>query len=86
MALYSDDLWAVLHDGALLERGMPRYEAFSRKQVNQIHAFIRAGARKARAVGQWLPTHQISEASLRVKQWQSASNSKTIRTASMTLS
>jgi len=46
-----DRLWSVLHDGALQERGMPRYEKLTREQVRQIHAYIRAGAREARKAG-----------------------------------
>jgi len=46
-----DRLWSVLHDGALQERGMPRYEKLTRKQVRQIHAYICGGAREALKAG-----------------------------------
>jgi hypothetical protein len=35
----------VLHDGALLSKGMPRFPAYTEEQVGQIHAFIRSKAR-----------------------------------------
>jgi quinohemoprotein ethanol dehydrogenase len=47
IALDPNNLWTVLHDGALLESGMPRFETLSREQVMQIYAYIRAGAREA---------------------------------------
>jgi quinohemoprotein ethanol dehydrogenase len=47
LALDPDAVWKVVHDGALLERGMPRFETFTREQVMQIYAYIRAGAREA---------------------------------------
>jgi quinohemoprotein ethanol dehydrogenase len=42
-------LWRVLHDGALLPKGMPRFQAFSEAQVGQLHQFIRERARAALA-------------------------------------
>jgi quinohemoprotein ethanol dehydrogenase len=39
-------IWGVVHDGALLSRGMPRFAHYSRDEVMQIRAFIRAMARK----------------------------------------
>ena len=53
IALREEDLWAVVHDGALRSRGMPRFEELTREQVRQIHAYIRAGARQA--LGQQSP-------------------------------
>jgi quinohemoprotein ethanol dehydrogenase len=49
VALDPEALWAVVHDGALLSRGMPRYEMMMREQVMQIYAYIRAGAREVLA-------------------------------------
>jgi quinohemoprotein ethanol dehydrogenase len=46
IALHLDDLWTVVHDGTLIERGMPRFDTLTREQVRQIHAYIRAGARE----------------------------------------
>jgi quinohemoprotein ethanol dehydrogenase len=46
IAFDKDALWSVLHDGALLTKGMPRYEQFSREQVNQLYSYIRAMARQ----------------------------------------
>lgn len=51
IALDRDAFWSVLHDGALLERGMPRYPALSREQAMQIWAYIRSEARKASTTG-----------------------------------
>ncbi|RYD93897.1 MAG: PQQ-dependent dehydrogenase, methanol/ethanol family, partial [Sphingomonadales bacterium] len=47
IALDRDSLWNVLHDGALLANGMPRFDAFTREQSDAIHAYIRADARAA---------------------------------------
>ena len=49
IALTPDGLWSVLHDGALLSRGMPRFDTFSRDQVRQIWSYIRQRARDAKA-------------------------------------
>ena len=38
---------AVVHDGALLQRGMPRFEMFSNAQMDQLYAYIRSRARVA---------------------------------------
>jgi len=45
IALDRAALWTVLHDGALLARGMPRYPQFTEEQAGQIHQFIRDRAR-----------------------------------------
>lgn len=47
IAVSPEGLWQVLHDGVLLEQGMPGFEALDRPQVGQIHSYIRAAARKA---------------------------------------
>jgi len=47
IALNPDSFWAVVHDGGLIQRGMPRFETFTRAQVMQLYAYIRAGAREA---------------------------------------
>ncbi len=47
IALNPDALWAVVHEGALIQNGMPRFDNFSREQVNQIYAYIRTLARRA---------------------------------------
>jgi len=46
IALHEDDLWNILHEGTLMERGMPRFEMFTREQVHQIYVYIRASARE----------------------------------------
>jgi quinohemoprotein ethanol dehydrogenase len=45
LALNPESFWSVVHDGALLARGMPRFDTLTREQVMQIYAYIRAGAR-----------------------------------------
>jgi len=47
LALNPESFYAVVHDGALLERGMPRFDSLTREQIMQIYAYIRAGAREA---------------------------------------
>jgi quinohemoprotein ethanol dehydrogenase len=49
IALYPDSLWAVVHDGALIQNGMPLFADLTRAQVNQIYAYIRSSARKLAA-------------------------------------
>jgi quinohemoprotein ethanol dehydrogenase len=52
IALNADTLYQVVHDGALLDRGMPRLDFYTREQVRQIHAYIRDGARRELAAQQ----------------------------------
>jgi quinohemoprotein ethanol dehydrogenase len=47
LALDPDAFYSVVHDGALIERGMPRFENLTRPQVMQLYAYIRASARAA---------------------------------------
>jgi quinohemoprotein ethanol dehydrogenase len=47
IALDRNALWNVVHDGGLMNQGMPRFETMTRRQVGQLYAYIRAGARKA---------------------------------------
>jgi quinohemoprotein ethanol dehydrogenase len=47
VALDPDSLWRVVHGGALLPSGMPRFETLTREQVMDIYAYIRAEAREA---------------------------------------
>jgi quinohemoprotein ethanol dehydrogenase len=42
-----DSLSQLLKTGALMERGMPRFEMLSDTEIRQIHAYIRARAREA---------------------------------------
>jgi quinohemoprotein ethanol dehydrogenase len=49
LALNPDSFWTVVHEGTLIEHGMPRFEMLTREQVMQIYAYIRAGARAALA-------------------------------------
>jgi quinohemoprotein ethanol dehydrogenase len=47
LALSEQAVWKVVHDGTLLERGMPQFAMLGPDQVRQIYAYIRAGAREA---------------------------------------
>ncbi len=49
LALDREAFWSVLHDGVLLERGMPQFASLTREQAMQIHAYIRHEARKVAA-------------------------------------
>lgn len=51
IALSRDSLWAVVHDGALVQREMPPAPELTADQVREIHAYIRAMARQAIAEG-----------------------------------
>jgi quinohemoprotein ethanol dehydrogenase len=37
--------WSVVHDGALIERGMPRFGIFGKPQIEALRQYIRARAR-----------------------------------------
>lgn len=47
LALHPDSFWTVVHDGALLHKGMPTFEKLTREEARQLQAYIRAGAREA---------------------------------------
>jgi quinohemoprotein ethanol dehydrogenase len=47
-ALDRNALWSIVHDGALLPRGMPRFDNLDADQFRQIYSYIRAQARAAR--------------------------------------
>ena len=49
IALDPEAFWSVLHDGTLLERGMPQFASLTREQAMQIHAYIRHEARRIAA-------------------------------------
>jgi quinohemoprotein ethanol dehydrogenase len=49
LALHPDSFFSVVHDGALIQRGMPSFETFTREQVMDLYAYIRSGARQALA-------------------------------------
>jgi quinohemoprotein ethanol dehydrogenase len=44
-------LWSVLHEGALLPKGMPRFASLTEEQVGQLYQFIRDRARAASGKG-----------------------------------
>jgi quinohemoprotein ethanol dehydrogenase len=50
LALDPQALYSVVHDGALIQQGMPRFEDLTREQILQVYAYIRAGARNALGV------------------------------------
>jgi len=37
--------WSVVHDGTLIERGMPRFDMFGKPQVEALRQYVRASAR-----------------------------------------
>ncbi len=47
VAIDREAFWKVVHDGALVPQGMPQFEDFTREQVEELYAYIRAGAREA---------------------------------------
>ncbi len=47
IALDPNAMWTVVHDGALLQHGMPPFPMVTHEQVMQIYAYIRATAREA---------------------------------------
>jgi quinohemoprotein ethanol dehydrogenase len=49
IALNPDAFYKVVHDGILIQAGMPRFDMLSHDQVMAIYAYIRAGARQALA-------------------------------------
>jgi quinohemoprotein ethanol dehydrogenase len=49
IALRESGVWAAVHDGVLLAKGMPQFSMLGPQQVHDIYEYIRAGARTARA-------------------------------------
>jgi quinohemoprotein ethanol dehydrogenase len=47
IALNPQAVWSVVHNGLLMQQGMPRFDELTRADVRQIYAYIRAGARAA---------------------------------------
>jgi quinohemoprotein ethanol dehydrogenase len=54
LALSEKGVWAVVHEGTLIELGMPKYAMLPEEQVQQIYQYIRASAREA--LGTSIPT------------------------------
>jgi quinohemoprotein ethanol dehydrogenase len=50
LALNEQGVWAAVHDGVLMSRGMPQLPHLSREQIHQVYAYIRAGAREALSI------------------------------------
>jgi quinohemoprotein ethanol dehydrogenase len=46
LALNPDAFYSVVHDGILIQHGMPRFENFKREQVMALWAYVRSGARE----------------------------------------
>jgi quinohemoprotein ethanol dehydrogenase len=51
IALSESGVFAAVHDGALLEKGMPQFAMLGSHEIHEIYAYIRAGARAALATG-----------------------------------
>lgn len=47
IALNRDAFWQVVHEGALISQGMPRFNDLSEAQVEALYMYIRGGAREA---------------------------------------
>jgi quinohemoprotein ethanol dehydrogenase len=47
LALDRESLRSIVHDGTLLQRGMPRFDKFDATELRQIYAYIRARSRDA---------------------------------------
>jgi quinohemoprotein ethanol dehydrogenase len=47
--LNPEAFWSVVHDGALIERGMPRFGMFEKVQIEALRQYVRAGARAGSA-------------------------------------
>jgi quinohemoprotein ethanol dehydrogenase len=47
LALDLKSFKSVVHDGALLQQGMPQFDMLSDEQLNQLRAYIRSRARMA---------------------------------------
>jgi quinohemoprotein ethanol dehydrogenase len=47
LALDPDAFYQVVHDGALMQNGMPRFAMFTKPQVMALYAYVRSGAREA---------------------------------------
>jgi quinohemoprotein ethanol dehydrogenase len=47
LALSEENMWQVLNEGTLADRGMPAFKHLSRKQVHQLWSALRAAAREA---------------------------------------
>jgi quinohemoprotein ethanol dehydrogenase len=47
--LSPEAFWSVVHDGTLVERGMPSYGMFGKPQIEALRQYIRASARAEQA-------------------------------------
>lgn len=47
MILSDEAMWSVLHDGALAERGMPKYPVLTKGQVKKLQVYILSLSREA---------------------------------------
>ncbi len=48
LALSEDNLWEVVHNGSLKERGMPAFPMLGRPQIHQLWSALRAASREAK--------------------------------------
>jgi quinohemoprotein ethanol dehydrogenase len=51
IALDPENIWNIVHDGLLIQNGMPRFEDLTHQQVLQIYAYIRSRARETMDAG-----------------------------------
>ncbi len=56
IALNPDEFYKVVHDGILIQAGMPRFDFLSQDQVTALYSYIRAGARQTIAAQSGNPT------------------------------
>jgi quinohemoprotein ethanol dehydrogenase len=47
VALDREAIWTVLHEGALMRRGMPQFSQLTRAEVSKLYNYLRAAAREA---------------------------------------
>ena len=45
LALRFEDMWRIVSEGPLVQRGMPRFPGLSEEEARHIHAYVRSGAR-----------------------------------------
>jgi quinohemoprotein ethanol dehydrogenase len=43
--LSADAFWAIVHDGALIQNGMPPFKIFGKPQIEALRQYVRSTAR-----------------------------------------
>jgi quinohemoprotein ethanol dehydrogenase len=54
-ALSEQTVWSIVHDGALMQAGMPRFDIYNRTQIHDLYMMIRAAARASLGKGKSIP-------------------------------